>query len=93
MTKTISEGYNQNVLNEGLITFDMRDLAEYVSREDDRIKTICESLEFNIQPDFSNVSVDRVNRLYSIKEGNETLKIFLKKSLVENMDNYFKYRF
>lgn len=94
MTRTISESMDQtNVLNEGLINFDMRELAAYVAKEDNRIKNICESLEFNMEPDFSNVSVDRVNKLYSIKEGNETLKIFLKKSLIENMDNYFRYRF
>lgn len=94
MTKTISESYDsRNVLNEGLMTFDMRELSDYVTHTDKRIKNICESLEFNIADDFSNVNVDRMNQLISIKEGNETLKLFLKKSLVEDMDNYFKFRF
>lgn len=98
MTKTISEGLEMNgasnsVLNESLIPFDMRELASYVAHEDKRIKAISESLEFNIADDYSNVNIDKVNRFYSIKEGNDTLKIFLKKSLIEDMDNYFKYRF
>ena len=29
--------------------------------------------------DLSNVEIDRYNKLCSIKEGNETLKLFLKK--------------
>jgi hypothetical protein len=93
MTRTISESYDNNVLNEGLINFNMADLAEYVTKEDRRINAICESLNFNINEDYSNVEVDRANKLLSIKEGNETLKLFLKNSVVSNMDNYFKYRF
>lgn len=98
MTKTISEGLELNgtsksVLNEGLIPFNMNELAAYVAHEDKRIKAISESLEFNIADDYSNVNIDRVNKFYSIKEGNDTLKIFLKKSLIEDMDNYFRYRF
>ena len=94
MTRTISESYNpMSSLNEGLITFDMKDLAGYVTQNDKRIKTICESLEFNMARDMSNVSIDRRNQLISIREGNETLKLFLKKSLMEDMDNYFRMRF
>lgn len=96
MTKTLSESMKleQNgILTEGLINFSMADLAEYVTREDNRISAICESLGFDMNSDFSNVDVDRRNKLISIKEGNETLKLFLKNSVVNNMDNYFKYRF
>lgn len=96
MTKTISESMrlNQNgILTEGLINFNMSDLAEYVTREDKRINSICESLGFSLNEDFSNVDIDRKNKLISIKEGNETLKLFLKNSVVNDMDNYFKYRF
>ena len=96
MTKTLSESarLEQNgILTEGLINFSMADLAEYVTREDERINAICESLGFDMESDFSNVDVDRKNKLISIKEGNETLKLFLKTSVVNNMDNYFKYRF
>lgn len=96
MTKTLSESarLEQNgILTEGLINFSMADLAEYVTREDNRISAICESLGFDMNNDFSNVDVDRRNKLISIKEGNETLKLFLKNSVVNNMDNYFKYRF
>ena len=91
MTKTISEGSQSNdVLNESMIIFNMADLAEYVTREDQRINAICESLEFPIAGDYSNVNIDRANQIMSIKEGNETLKIFLKNSVVKNMDNYFR---
>ena len=79
MTKTISESYNpyeKNVLNESMINFNMNDLASYVMQEDERIEAICESLGFNIERDLSNVEIDRYNKLCSIKEGNETLKLF-----------------
>jgi len=90
MTKTLSEAYSPDVLNEGLITFNMRDLAEYVTHTDKRIKNICESLEVHLAEDYSNVLIDRKNELMNIKDGNNTLKLFLKKSLLENMDNYFR---
>lgn len=98
MTKTLSEDFNpyfqqNNTLNEGLINFNMNELAEYVANEDNRINAICESLGFNIESDYSNVDIDRINHLYSIKEGNETLKLFLKNSVINDMDNYFRYRF
>ena len=96
MTKIISEsynGYNNGTLNESMISFRMSDLAEYVAREDERINAICESLGFNMYDDYSNVDIDRYNKLMSIKEGNETLKIYLKNSVVNNMDSYFKLRF
>lgn len=94
MTRTISEGYNPtSALNESMITFNMKDLAAYVTHNDKRIKSICESLEFNLASDLSNVDIDRRNQLISIKEGNETLKLFLKNTLLEDMDNYFRMRF
>lgn len=93
MTKTLSEGYNPNILNESMVNFNMNELAQYVMQEDKRIEAICESLGFNIERDLSNVEIDRYNKLCSIKEGNETLKLFLKNSVVNNMDNYFKLRF
>lgn len=94
MTKVISESYGGVPLNESsIVTFNMKDLAAYVAENDKRIKAICESLEFNLESDYSNVEIDRLNKFYSIKEGNETLKLFLKQSVIDDMDNYFKFRF
>lgn len=93
MTKVISESKNINTLNENMVTFNMQDLMKYVTTQSKRIQTISEQLEFAINEDYSNVNYDRINHLVSIKESNETLKLFLEKSLIDEVDDYFLNRF
>lgn len=89
MQKVISESANGSALNEGMISFDMRDLMSYVTTQSKKIQTITEQFEFSINEDMSNVDYDRMNKLVSIKEGNDTLKLFLEQSIVNDIDDFF----
>jgi hypothetical protein len=101
MGRVVSEsqqeyGNSATSLNEcGTITmFDMNQMLKYVTKQSKKVQAITESFEFGINDDMSNVSYNQRNRLLSIKEGTDTLKVFLENSLVDEIDDYLsKFRF
>ena len=67
----------------------MKDLLKYITDTSKQVQELSESFEMNVNRDMSNVSLDEQHML-SIKEGNDTLKIFLEESLKNEIDSYFR---
>jgi len=82
------ESLNENA--NPIITFDMRQLLQYVTETSQQVKTLSENFEMEIKKDMSNVSLDQKNKMLSIKEGNDVLKVFLENSIKNELDSYFK---
>lgn len=85
-----SEERAKQILTEGtMINFNMKELLSYITESSKQVKELSESFEMGINKDMSNIALDEHNML-SIKEGNDTLKVFLEESLKKEIDSFIK---
>lgn len=91
MTKKLSESLS--VLDESdvstnqstIITFNMSELAQYITETSQQVKQLMENFEF---AGSDGISIEDNNKILALKEGNETLKIFLEKNVTNEINDY-----
>lgn len=78
---------DEKVLNEGVLTpYNAGDLLKFVTESSQNVKDVVDAFGFKF--DINNVSYGK-DQMLSIKENNETLKIFLEENLKSELDDYY----
>ena len=77
------------VLQEGILTpYNASEMLNYVVNNSDNVAQLAEMYGFEIQSNLDGVSIDD-KQVLSIKEGNETLRVFLEDSIKGDLDDYY----
>ena len=78
---------NEKVLTEGVLTpYNSGDLLKFVTESSQNVQDVVDAFGFKFSLD--NVSYGE-DQMLSIKENNETLKIFLEENLKSELDDYY----
>lgn len=78
---------DEKVLNEGVLTpYNAGDLLKFVTESSQNVKDVVDAFGFKF--DLDNVSYGK-DQMLSIKENNETIKVFLEENLKSELDDYY----
>lgn len=77
------------VINEGILTpYNASDMLNYAINMSSNVNEMAELYGFDIRSDLDGVSIDK-NKVLSIKEGSETLRIFLEENIKNDLDDFY----
>jgi hypothetical protein len=70
-----------------LTPFNANELLKFVTEKSDNVQSLAESVGFDLNN--SSTSFNKKDQMLSLKEGNETLKVFLESSLKAELNNFY----
>ena len=77
----------QAVLTEGILTpYNAKELLDYVTNKSSNVHELVESLGFEMTNENTSIGKDQ---MLSIKNDNETLKIFLEETLKRDLTDFY----
>ena len=86
----LTESLNSNYLEEGkIVQFDPKEMLQFIVNKSDNIKYLSESFGFDYT-DINSMDIDNDSQMLSIKQSNETLKVFLGESIKKNLNDFYK---